>query len=77
MTITELKEQLLRLPPDEKLYLIQVLAESLTTLWVQESQRPSNTLSNFFRQSPLCQDVEPGELDLSRDRSLPNDRFTP
>ncbi|NJM71556.1 MAG: hypothetical protein HC862_15780 [Scytonema sp. RU_4_4] len=77
MTTPDFEEQLLRLPPSDKLHLIQVLAQSLNTLWVLEPQRPSDTLSNFFRQSPLCQVVETGELDLSRDRSLPGDRFIP
>ena len=75
MTTQELEEQLLRLSPADKLHLIQVLAQSLNVLSLQGSQPPANKLSDFFRQSPLCEVMELGELDLSRDRSLPSDRF--
>ncbi len=77
MITPALEEQLLRLPPADKLHLIQLLAQSLNTVWNQDPQLTSDKLSHFFRQSPLCQEVSPGELDLSRDRTLPRDRFTP
>lgn len=40
-------------------------------------QGSSKKLSEFFRQSPLAEVAATGELDLSRDRSLSVDRFTP
>ncbi|AVH67696.1 MULTISPECIES: hypothetical protein [unclassified Nostoc] len=73
MAIQELEQQLLQLSPNDKLYIIQLLAQSLTTHNTQPDQ-PSK-LSDFFRQSPLAELTE--ELDLSRDRSLPRDAFTP
>ncbi|MBD2205779.1 hypothetical protein H6G33_26745 [Calothrix sp. FACHB-1219] len=66
MVIPELEQQLLQLSPNEKLYIIQLLAQSLTTQNTPSGQ-PS-TLSEFFRQSPLTEVAE--ELDLSRDRSV-------
>ena len=66
MVIPELEQQLLQLPPNEKLYIIQLLHQSLTTQNTH-SEQPSK-LSEFFRQSPLAEVAE--ELDLSRDRSL-------
>ncbi|WP_414543222.1 hypothetical protein [Nostoc sp. CCY0012] len=73
MVIPELEQQLLQLPPNDKLYIIQLLAQSLTTSNTHPEQ-PSK-LSEFFRQSPLAE--LPEELDLSRDPSLPRDGFTP
>lgn len=75
MTVQELEQQLLHLSPTDKLRIIQLLAESLNVLWDSTSQKPSNTLSEFFRQSPLAEVTATGELDLSRDRSLPIDRL--
>ncbi|MDX2214829.1 MAG: hypothetical protein SFY66_16190 [Oculatellaceae cyanobacterium bins.114] len=80
MTVQELEQQLLRLSPSDKLRVIQLLVQSLNTLWSDEhnhSQSSSPTqLSEFFRQSPLTEVAATGELDLSRDRSLSSDRFT-
>ena len=76
MTVQELEQQLLRLPPPERLRLIQVLAQSLNALWNDRQQDSPVKLSEFFRQSPLAEAGETGELDLSRDRSLPGDHFT-
>jgi hypothetical protein len=73
MVIPELEQELLQLSPNEKLYIIQLLAQSLTIPNTHPEQ-PSK-LSEFFRQSPLAELTE--ELDLSRDRSLPRDAFTP
>ncbi|MBH8552720.1 hypothetical protein I8751_10120 [Nostocaceae cyanobacterium CENA357] len=73
MVIPELEQQLLQLSPNEKLYIIQLLAQSLT-IQNTHSEQPSK-LSEFFRQSPLAELTE--ELDLSRDRSLTHDAFTP
>ncbi|MBE9210063.1 hypothetical protein IQ244_26925 [Nostoc sp. LEGE 06077] len=73
MLLRELEQQLLQLDQNEKLYIIQLLAQSLT---IQDTQKEQPTkLSQFFRQSPLAEVGE--ELDLSRDRSLTHDAFTP
>lgn len=73
MLLPELEQQLLQLDQNEKLYIIQLLAQSLT---IQDTQKEQPTkLSDFFRQSPLAEVGE--ELDLSRDRSLTHDAFTP
>jgi hypothetical protein len=74
MAIQELEQQLLQLSPNDKLYIIQLLAQSLTTHNNTHPDQPSK-LSEFFRQSPLAELTE--ELDLSRDRTLPRDAFTP
>ncbi|BAY65117.1 hypothetical protein NIES22_52190 [Calothrix brevissima NIES-22] len=66
MVIPELEQQLLQLSPNKKLYIIQLLAQSLT-IHNTHSEQPSK-LSEFFRHSPLTEVAE--ELDLSRDRSL-------
>ncbi|MBS9386531.1 MAG: hypothetical protein HEQ24_20850 [Dolichospermum sp. BR01] len=73
MVIQELEQQLLQLSHDDKLYIIQLLAHSLTT-GNTHSEKPTK-ISEFFRQSPLAELTE--ELDLNRDRSLPRDTFTP
>lgn len=81
MTVQELEQELLRLSPVDKLRVIQILAQSLNTLWSDnpdDSQLDLPTkLSEFFRQSPLAEAAATEELDLSRDRNLPDDRFTP
>ncbi|MEH2436392.1 MAG: hypothetical protein V7K25_19450 [Nostoc sp.] len=66
MAIPELEEQLLQLSPNDKLYIIQFLAQSLNTHNTHPDQ-PTN-LSEFFRQSPLAELTE--ELDLSRGLTL-------
>jgi hypothetical protein len=73
MVISELEQQLLQLPPKDKLYIIQLLAQSLT----KQNTHPEEPtkLSDFFRQSPLAEVAE--EIDLSREHSLPRDAFTP
>ncbi|NET59011.1 MAG: hypothetical protein F6K47_23560 [Symploca sp. SIO2E6] len=71
----ELEKQLLHLPPSDKLRRIQLLAQSLNELWSSSSPETSTKLSEFFRCSPLAEVVATGELDLSRDRSVPGDRF--
>ena len=74
MVIPELEQQLLQLSHDDKLYIIQLLAQSLTT-GNNNSEQPT-TISEFFRQSPLAELTE--ELDLNRDHnSLPRDTFNP
>jgi hypothetical protein len=56
MAIQELEQQLLQLSPNDKLYIIQLLAQSLTTHNTQPD-KPSK-LSDFFRQSPLAEPTE-------------------
>ncbi|KZL50641.1 hypothetical protein A2T98_06220 [Nodularia spumigena CENA596] len=75
MVIPELEQQLLQLSPKDKLHIIQLLAQSLTT--DNDNLRPEqpSKLSEFFRQSPLAEVAE--ELDLSRDTTLPRDSFIP
>ncbi|MDM3847926.1 MAG: hypothetical protein PT118_06885 [Aphanizomenon gracile PMC644.10] len=74
MVIPELEQQLLQLSHDDKLYIIQLLAHSLTTGNIHPEQ--PTKISEFFRQSPLAELTE--ELDLNRDHnSLPRDTFTP
>jgi hypothetical protein len=73
MVIPELEQQLLQLSHNDKLHIIQILAQSLTTGNIHPEQ--PTTISEFFRQSPLAELTE--ELDLNRDRSLPRDTFTP
>ncbi len=60
MVIQELEQQLLQLSHDDKLYIIQLLAQSLTTSNAN-SEQPTK-ISEFFRQSPLAELTE--ELDL-------------
>jgi len=72
MVIPELEQQLLQLSHNDKLHIIQILAQSLTT-GNNNSEQPTK-ISEFFRQSPLAELTE--ELDLNRDRSLPRDTFT-
>ena len=74
MVIPELEQELLKLLPNDKLYIIQLLAQSLTTPDRKNYSDKPSKLSEFFRQSPLAEVSE--ELDLSRDRSLPRDDFT-
>jgi hypothetical protein len=66
MIIQELEQQLLQLSPNEKLYIIQLLAQSLT-IHNTHPEQPTK-LSEFFRQSPLAELTK--ELDLTRERSL-------
>lgn len=65
MIIPELEQQLLELSPNDKLYIIQLLAQSLTKESKHDETLPEQPgkLSDFFRQSPLAEVAE--ELDLS------------
>ncbi|MEB3148193.1 MAG: hypothetical protein VKL60_04130, partial [Sphaerospermopsis sp.] len=77
MVIPELEKQLLQLSTHEKIYIIQLLAQSLTMDHPNNktlTEQPSK-ISEFFRQSPLTEVAE--ELDLSRNKSLPRDNFIP
>ena len=79
--ISQLEEQLIQLPPGDKIHLIQVLAQSLHEAWNPAPQPETETgeassLLDFFRQSPLAEAIaDSEELDLSRDQSLTPDRF--
>lgn len=73
MVIPELEQQLLQLSLNDKLYIIQLLAQSLTLPNNKTHPDEPSKLSEFFRQSPLTEFSE--ELDFSRDRSLPRDNF--
>jgi hypothetical protein len=75
MVIPELEQQLLQLSAKEKLYIIQLLAQSLTTENHNTPPEQPSKLSDFFRQSPLAEVAE--ELDLSRDTTLLRDSFIP
>ncbi|MEH1916411.1 hypothetical protein [Nostoc sp.] len=66
MAMPELEQQLLQLSSNDKLYIIQFLAQSLTTHNTYPNQ--PTKLSEFFRQSPLAELTE--ELDLSRGLTL-------
>ncbi len=74
MAIPELEQQLLQLSLNDKLYIIQLLAQSLTAPNHNTQPDQPSKLSEFFRQSPLAEVSE--ELDLSRDRTLPRNDFT-
>ena len=65
MAISELEQQLLQLSPNDKLYVIQLLAQSLTAPNRSTHADQPSKLSEFFRQSPLAEVSE--DLDFSRD----------
>jgi hypothetical protein len=67
MAISELEQQLLQLSPNDKLYVIQLLAQSLTAPNRNTHADQPSKLSEFFRQSPLAEVSE--DLDFSRDDS--------
>ncbi|MCL6753214.1 hypothetical protein KBT16_20490 [Nostoc sp. CCCryo 231-06] len=64
MAIQELEQQLLQLSPNDKLYIIQLLAQSLTTHNNNAHPDQPSKLSDFFRESPLAELTE--ELDINR-----------
>ncbi|MGI0493906.1 hypothetical protein ACN4EG_19155 [Alkalinema pantanalense CENA528] len=82
MTIQELEQQLLMLDRNERIRLIQVIAQSLAlpSQAVSEASTPLDHTQNinqtsivdFFRNSPLCEFAD--ELDLTRDQSPIPDR---
>jgi hypothetical protein len=74
MVIPELEQQLLQLSPNDKLYIIQLLAQSLTMENKNNKTLPEqpSKLSEFFRQSPLVEVAE--ELEKAyREASAEND----
>ena len=64
MVVPELEQQLLQLSPDDKLYIIQLLAQSLTTYNNNTQPVQTNKISELFRQSPVAE--LPEEFDLTR-----------
>ncbi len=68
MAIPELEQQLLQLSLNDKLYIIQLLAQSLIVPNHNTHPDQPNKLSEFFRQSPLTELSE--ELDFSRGCAL-------
>jgi hypothetical protein len=74
MTIQELERQLLTLDRNERIRIIQVMAQSLA-IPSQEPRTPNlnqTSIVDFFRNSPLCEFAD--EIDLTRDQSLIPDR---
>ncbi len=63
MAIPELEQQLIKLSPNDKLYIIQLLAQSLTTHNNNTHPEQTAKLSEFFRQSLNAELTE--ELDTS------------
>ncbi len=57
--ISELEEQLVQLPPSEKLHLIEVLARSLDGFWHADSELATEDLDlvSFFQRSPLAEAI--------------------
>lgn len=74
MTIQELERQLLTLDRNERIHLIQILAQSLAIPSQEEhtSNLDNTSIVDFFRNSPLCEFAD--ELDLTRDQSPIPDR---
>ncbi|MFN6517161.1 MAG: hypothetical protein RMY29_022005 [Nostoc sp. CreGUA01] len=62
----ELEKQLLQLSPNDKLYIIQLIAQSLTTRNIHPEELTK--LSEFFHQSSVSELTE--ELDFSRGWAL-------
>ncbi|MDZ8139375.1 MAG: hypothetical protein RM049_29505 [Nostoc sp. DedQUE04] len=64
MVVPELEQQLLQLSPDDKLYIIQLLAQSLTTDNNNTQPVQTSKISELFRQFPVAE--LPEEFDLTR-----------
>ncbi|MEH2276875.1 MAG: hypothetical protein V7K40_19325 [Nostoc sp.] len=64
MVVPELEQQLLQLSPDDKLYIIQLLAQSLTTHNNNTQSVQTSKISELFRQSPVAE--LPKEFNLTR-----------
>jgi hypothetical protein len=71
-----IKEQLIReieqTPEALLIQFMQVWRSTKQTLSINQSP---TKLSEFFRQSPLAELAATEDLDLTRDKSLPTDRF--
>jgi hypothetical protein len=68
MAIQELEQQLLQLSPNDKLYIIQLLAQNLTTHNNNNQPEQTTKLLEFFRQSLYAELTE--ELDISQGLAL-------
>ncbi|MEH2142485.1 hypothetical protein [Nostoc sp.] len=64
MVVPELEQQLLQLSPEDKLYIIQLLAQSLTTHNNNAQPVQTSKISELFRQSPVAE--LPEEFDVTR-----------
>jgi hypothetical protein len=64
MVIPELEQQLLQLSSNDKLYIIQLLAQSLTTNNNNTQPNQQNKLIDSLHQTPLAELTK--ELDLSQ-----------
>lgn len=64
MVVPELEQQLLQLSPHDKLYIIQLLAQSLTTNNNNTHHHQPNKLRESLHQTPLAELTQ--ELDLAR-----------
>lgn len=64
MVVPELEQQLLQLSPDDKLYIIQLLAQSLTTHNNNTQSVQISKISKLFRQSSVAK--LPEQFDLTR-----------
>jgi hypothetical protein len=75
MTIKEQLIQEIEQAPEESLIKFMRIWELEKESFHIRTNLTDTKLSDFFRQSPLAEVVNNGELDLSRDRSLSADRF--
>jgi hypothetical protein len=77
MTIKEQLIQEIEQAPEESLIELMQLWQLAKQKFADSTKLSPTKLSEFFRQSPLVEVVATGELDLSRDRTPPIDRFIP
>ncbi len=64
MVVPELEQQLLQLSPDDKLYIIQLLTQSLTTHNNNTQSVQTSKISELFRQFPVAE--LPEKFDLTQ-----------
>jgi len=71
-----IKEQLIReIEQTPEALLIQFMQVWRSTKQTLSLNQSPTKLSEFFRQSPLAELAATEDLDLTRDKSLPTDRF--
>jgi hypothetical protein len=75
MTIKEKLIREIEQAPEEALIRFMQIWQLANQTLTQGTNISPTKLSEFFRQSPLAEFADDGELDLSRDRSLSPDRF--
>ncbi|MCY7406931.1 MAG: hypothetical protein LH631_06000 [Alkalinema sp. CAN_BIN05] len=73
MTLKESVLQGIETADDKLLEELLQLIRSRTTK--KSTLTLSDTIVDFFRNSPLAEAINSGELDLSRDRTIEADRF--